>query len=1038
MTEPWRIDVLGDLRARQGEITITRFRTHKTGALLAFLAFPPGRTHARDDLARQFWAEDEPEAGRTSLRQALSSLRRQLEPPGAPPESVLRADRLTVSLNPNAISVDVAEFEDQLRIASRPETTREAKVEALARAVGLYRGAFLPGYYEDWALSERERLEVSHLEALTKLTELLAQSGDWERATVYARRAVAADPLREESHQALMRLLVASGQPSAALLQYETLERLLREELDEKPSRETREMARRIREDGAAAAAASAAAAAIPRSGSGAPAAPAPRRPPPSPAVPIAAPPSTLPQQTLTPARTRHLPIQFTRFFGRDAELARVQELLRADDTRLLTLTGPGGSGKTRLATEAAECLTDVFSGGLWFVPLSDVTGAARIAGSLVEALGLPPSVEDAPFARAAKALESHGKRGPVLVVFDGFEHLVEQGAPVVHALMARVPALFCLVTSRQRLDLSGEQEYPIQPLPVPTGPGAPERLMEFSSVQLFADRARAAQPDFAITRANAEAVARLCERLEGMPLAIELAAAWAQVLTPAQMLDKLRARFELLASRRRDLSARHRSLRATIEWSYRLLPPELQRFFARLSVFRGGWTLEAAETVCEEPLALEYLQQLRERSLLGVEEAQAAMRYRLLETLREFAEEQVDAAERTALSQRHLDWCLALAERAQDMLRGSEQALWMDRLETEHDNLRAALTWCKTSECEADKGLWLAGALSRFWRVRGHFSEGRSHLADVLARSEMMDREEHSRHALLSPRAKVMASAATLALFQSDYEAARALFESSLTLAREAQDKTRISDALRSLGIIAREYGDYETAQSQFEESLVLAREMDDWEGVINCLRSLGLMAKDRGDYPAAQRLFEESLALAKQREDKRSIALALHNLGDVARGQEDFTAAHDLYEASLALHREVGNRLGIAAVLSSLGSVARDQGDLAQARALYEEGLRLERDAGDRKGIARSLGAFASVAAANQDPNRAARLLGAANALVEAIGGTLSPAERGDIDRTVAAVHTALGEASFSRAWEAGRAMSPDEAAAFALETT
>jgi len=776
--------MLGQLRACHTARTINRFSTQKTGLLLAYLAYYRKRVHPREELAELFWPDSDVEACRTNLRVALLSLHRQLEPPGTPAGSVLMCQRTCVQLNPQVITTDVADFEAALQAAWLEDDPIQ-QAHYLSEALNLYRGVLLPGFYEEWVLTERDRLADAHVGALKQLIAILEKAGDLNRAVEYAHQAVVADPLREEIHLDLMRLYAATGRPAAALRQYQELERLLREELKEEPSEEARVFVERLQKRRYVAAmhrrrTIQSQSDSRNRGDSVALPWPQPQRLRESPRPPVAAPPpqdngsrnpslagkkavgrqhgtqdNGLPN-TSSPrsaeAPSLRLPMQFTRFFGREEEIARLQELVngeRADDhSRLITLTGPGGSGKTRLAIECVRQAASVRAGAVWFVPLADLIDARLIPAAILGTLCPNTSTRSEALEEVVAALANR----PTLLILDNFEHLVESGAALVKTLLECVPTLTCLVTSRQRLGLEGEQEFPVAPLPTPSAPGTPERLLEFASVQLFVDRAQLTRPDFQVTARNAADVAALCDRLEGIPLAIELAAPWIQSLTPAQILSRIERRFDLLVSRRRDIGPRHVTLRAALEWSYRLLSPELQRFFARLSVFRGGWTLETAEAVCGNAEVWEYgsqaptqppshtstphlLARLQAHSLVVAEEAEGGMRYRLLETLREYANEQLSAAERERLARRHAAYYLELAENTKAKGAGAEQAEGLARLEEEHDNFRAALEWALASEPEI--ALRLTVALWRFWYVRGYLNEGRRWLEEALSRSE-------------------------------------------------------------------------------------------------------------------------------------------------------------------------------------------------------------------------------------------------------------------------------------------------------------
>ncbi|MES2459107.1 MAG: AAA family ATPase, partial [Armatimonadota bacterium] len=454
-------------------------------------------------------------------------------------------------------------------------------------------------------------------------------------------------------------------------------------------------------------------------------------------------------------------------FFGREEEVSQIADSLCGDEVRLLTLTGPGGTGKTRLAIEAARQMSAHFSGGTWFVPLAELPDASRFFEAVGKALGLSSGTGGNQEERVIAALQEKADSGPVLLVMDNFEQIVDSAAFPLNTLLNRVRTLSCLVTSRQRLLLEGEREQPVRPLPTPLHPGTPQVLLEFPSVQLFVNRAQAARSDFQLTARNADAITALCTRLEGIPLAIELSAAWSQTLTPAQMLERLNRRFDLLVSKRRDVSPRHSTLRATIEWSFRLLSLDLQSFFAQLSVFRGGWTLEAAETVSQDPFAMGFLAELCERSLIIAEETpNGTMRYRMLESMREFVAERLADSGASDIRRRYIGYFLDFSEAGAAQLTGPLQSEWLNRIEDDHGNLRAILAYFAASDAPDDKEthLRLAGTLWRFWMMRGYLTEGRQHLATALDRAESTPRPS---------RVLALAAAGNLAGAQGDRVAA-------------------------------------------------------------------------------------------------------------------------------------------------------------------------------------------------------------------------------------------------------------------------
>lgn len=842
MDAPCRIEMLGGLKVvhagRAGEEAraVTRFATHKTAALLAYLAYYLKQpAHPRELLADMLWPEAASEAGRASLRAALASLRRQLEPPGISPGSVLIADRFAARLNPLTVATDTAEFDAALK-AAPPEnnSSLEASLDRLTQAVALYTGDLLPGYYEMWTLGERERLRNQYLTALREISMLAEHAGNWGRALESAQKLAAAIPLDGEAQQVLIRALAASGYADAALQQYALMERLWRVEFDASPDTATRnlvESIRRQQQEGHKSSAPDHNFALL-QPGAHPPPAPLPSQEFSSPSSQ-----DLKPQPSTRRYSSSSLPLTLTRFFGREAECARLQQMLNGgkenERIRLVTLTGQGGAGKTRLAVETARQLSARSNLLLVFVSLADVAAPNLVVSEIAAALRPVGSQsagasESEQWEQITSALAGWEK---AVLTLDNFEQLsTPQGARIVQTLLARVPNLSCLVTSRQPLLVEGEREFPLPPLPTPSYPNTPERLLDFASVQLFLDRAQAARPDFQLTPGNAQSIALLCRKLEGIPLVLELAATWVQTLSPAQMLLRLERPLDLLVSRHQTQIPRHQSLRAALSGSYELLTPELQTFFTQLAVFRGGWMLSAAEVICDTPDCLELLTQLRERSLLVVEgsvaeeeedsnvgETNCEMRFRMVETVREYAWEQLEEAAREAVSRLHTEYFVALAENLEPELRGANQAQGLARLEAEHDNLRVVLArWERAPE----QALRLAGSLGRFWLIRGHWSEGRDWLRKLLAAGEKVS---------VLVRAKALASAAALAWALDAYEEAKTLGEQSLRLCRNHEDAWGAAYAQILLGIVAVRQGNRPRATRLLEESLAAFRKLQD-----------------------------------------------------------------------------------------------------------------------------------------------------------------------------------------------------------------
>jgi predicted ATPase/predicted Ser/Thr protein kinase len=743
---------------------------------------------------------------------------------------------------------------------------------------------------------------------------------------------------------------------------------------------------------------------------------------PPPPAAEAAPKPSNLPQ----PA---------TPLVGRRQELDETLELLARPDVRLLTLTGPGGTGKTRLAVELAASMQEEFPGGVVFVDLAQVNDPALVLARIAEELGVEEPVGAVPGANASlvDALRARLADDRLLLLLDNFEQVLA-AAPLVAELLAGAPGLEVLVTSRAPLRVRGEQEYPVPPLQLPDPNRLPDlqSLSQSAAVALFLARAQAAKPGFSLDEENAAAIADICVRLDGLPLAIELAAARVKLLPPRALQSRLANRLQLLTGGARDLPSRHQTLRSTLDWSYELLdlPPRL--FFARLAVFAGGCTIEAAEAVCDTSAGLEPgviadgLALLVDEGLLRPGEgADAEPRFDMLQTIHEYALFRlIESGELEELRRRHAEWFLALAEQAEPELFGRAQAAWVTRLEEEAANLRAALGWSLESG-RLELGLRIAGALLRFWSVRGQMSEGRTWLDQALAQDGSV------RGAV---RAKALYAAAYAALGQGDYSEAFRLFEESLALYRRLGDISGVARSLAQLGWLLIARGEFERAKAFSDESLTLARDANDKPTSSVALANLAETAFAHSDYVRAKGLFEESLALRRELGDRRNVANALIHLGrtELMRGEDERAVA--LLEEGLEVARELRDTWGISLALTTLAHAALRRDDWTQARALLAEALTAAQKRGDKRIAAECLQATAGVVTAEGDLLRAVRVWAAADALRASIGASSSPAEREIAERWLEPARAMLGK-TFDAEWERGRRLDLDQASDLAL---
>jgi predicted ATPase/DNA-binding SARP family transcriptional activator len=991
---------------------ITTFKYAKVRALLAYLALESHRPQPRASLAAQLWPDQPERAARSSLSQALATLRNALGEKTSL-ETVLIADVESVQLNPDAIQVDATQFLALLRTtethAHRSWRTCTPCIRQLEQAVALYRGNFLAelsiadsSIFEEWAGLQREHLRQRALSAYQHLAEWEEWRGRYPEAIQYVRRQVALEPFLEVNHRHLLRLLALNDEQAAALAHFKQLQGMLSRELQIEPELETTALNNQILQNNLS---------------------------------------GLLPQPPF------FVPIPPTQLVGRfvdlEAIITRLQEGVSA-----LTVTGTAGIGKTRLALEVAHSLHFDFEDGVYFVELAPLNDAAQVAAAITHALG----VKERPGQNLQDALITYLRSKHLLLVLDNFEH-VYQAATLISDLLGVCPGVKFLVTSRKPLNLRAEHQFPLG------------SLAEEDALQLFEQRTQAAGARTSADRER-QIDREICQRLDRLPLAIELFAAQARLLSSREMLAQIEKPLQALAHGLLDLPARHQTLRAAIQWSYDLLKLQEQFVFRHTGVFAGGFTVENAQAVVGEmPPLLSILRTLQDSSLLQLQEVAGEARFTMLETLREFALEQLSACgEADAARQRHAEAFLSLAELARPELLSSQQKEWFDRLDREHGNLRVALLWSQSYAVETN--LRLATELDLFWDVRGHAMEGRKWLREAL---------QLNPHAQVETQARALLAEGMLAFKQDDYSEANVALIRARQLFLQTEDPARLTRVLYYLGLTADSQADYPTAQAYFQEGLNMARGVQDWSGeaaalnglariaaregdlTLSCsydeqalaiyqehhaLRdtaglslNLGIDAYERGDYDNAQKYIESALTYALELGDHYLIILCQLNLGNIQIALGDFAAARAGLEATIASQRVRGETIALPEQLGTLGRAMVQLGEFQAARACQTEALALRLKAGDRLGVAVSLGNLAQVELSENQPGRAALFMGAADAIREAIRSPVIPARRAEHEGLLVAVRTALGQAAFAAAWAEGRALALDQVSALAF---
>jgi predicted ATPase/DNA-binding SARP family transcriptional activator len=956
---------------RDGEILPLRV-TRKTLSLLAYLLLNQHSICSREKLASLFWGDVSDRKARHSLRTALATLHKQLE------IDLFLTDRESVQINPDiSIWVDALEFQKYANPASKEE------IRDLQEVIALYRGDLLVGFYDDWVLREREYYHTLFLDLLLHMTQLMRSRSEYEHAIEYAERVLESEPANERAYQHLIFCRLATGDRGAALRQYEECRRVLHDELAVDPSPETTALYQWLKQ--------------------------APAR--------------------AIEARITNLPIPLTSFIGRTREMARVKDMLM--QARLVTLMGSGGCGKTRLAIQVASDLVDSFRDGVWWVDFAPLMDEALISQTVAKVVG----IHEATNIPMNETLVNYLSPRNMLLVLDNCEHLVNGINGLVLALLSACTELKILATSRESLDIPGETILRVPSLSFPMSrkmlPG--EKLEDYESVRLLLERATSVKEDFDLTGGNASAVAQICRRLDGIPLAIELAAARLKVLPVGQIAARLDDRFSLLTTGGRTTLPRHQTLRAVIDWSYNLLSKKEQAFLCRLSVFVGGWTLEAAEAVSTDIVSsrevIDLMMSLVDKSLVEtVEEPGGKARYLMLETMRQYGLERLREADQFEATQCcHALFFAELAEKAEQGLRGPEMHTWIERLEAEHDNFRTALEW-SLAQKSPELGQRFAGALGIFWRKRGYLSEGRTWLERMLGRSQ---------DAPPTLRVKAMAPASWLERDLGNYERAAELQEESLEILRAAGDQLMLVDTLIQGGLLAVYQNEPQRAFACFTECLALSKELDYPWGRAMALVNLGHAALFNLQWDAqARSRCEESLELFRKLDDETEQAHALIILGAGAHYENDDPRGRSQLEKAVAICRQAGDKRQLAWAITVLSQMIGKLGKIDEAMPVVKEGLRLAVELGEKTVVVFAIIFLALFLKSWGQVERSLRLLSCAIAYGNSFGYQLSPYMWDAIHPELDAMRCILGEQAFDKVWAEGKMMSFEQALQYASD--
>jgi predicted ATPase/DNA-binding SARP family transcriptional activator/DNA-binding CsgD family transcriptional regulator len=985
-----RVWLLGGFEVSVGQRTVGggTWRLRKAAALVKLLALAPGHRVHREQIMDRLWPDLGRKAASNNLRRVLHTARKIIDADAG--SHYLASEYESLVLCPGGdLWVDVDAFEEAAATARRSQDPAACRA-----ALDLYAGELLPeDRYAEWSQDRREQLRRLNLDLLVELARLHEGRGEDGAAIEALSRALAIEPSLEQAHLDLMRLHAIYRRRGEALAQYERLRETQQRYLGTEPDASVRALKEEIA---------------------------AGRFPPPE-------------QQAVRPtpegaldADKHNLPAPRTSFVGRERELLEINRALAM--TRLLTLTGVGGSGKTRLALEVAKELVGIYPDGVWLIELAPLSEIESVPQAVAGALGM----SERPGESLIDTLVDYLRRKQALLVLDNCEHVIEDAARLADVLLSSCPELRILATSREALNVVGEVGWPVPTLlvPEPKRSLTVDELEGFESARLFLERASERRPGFALVPEEAPSVAEICRTLEGMPLAIELTAATVRTLSIGQISERLANSLGLLTGGGRTLSPRQRSLRGALDWSHALLSGPEKVLFRRLSVFAGGWTLEAAEAVVfgrgvEQNEVLALLSALVDKSLVAVEVSKGnEIRYRLLEPVRQYAAEKlVDCGETETTRRRHAAFFVARAEEAEPRLLTPNRKV-LESLEAEHDNIRAALSW-SLEPGETELGLRLAGALRWFWFARGYLGDGRMWLEELLRNGERT-----------AARIKALLAMSMLANQQGDHDEAEAAAEEGLKLGADLGVEGRLrTELLQMLGSAVSWRGDYDRAKELLEEALSLSRKAGDRWGVSLALNLLGNMSYMEGDIERAAKIYQECLDLLQERGDAAHSAIILNNLASIALDKGAHERATALSEQASTLFREQGHTKGLESSLAIRGWAALMREDHEEAKASLKESLALCRDLGTKlHGIDVMEGLACSFAAQGR-AEHAARLFGAVQALYEGVGYNQSPEDRAQRAPYMEAARSRLGEAAWEAAFSDGQVMGVEEAIEYAL---